>query len=179
MTGQRLSNTRAMSISRTDITRNRIGRKFWFPIGCVALLFGFFLVLTPSFHDKYFGVAKYEATAVSSLRKIHELENAYAAAHPDKGFACQLNQLRPAENTSSVYGNPMNLVAGEWIGYKFEIVGCTPEKNGVSAHYQVTAVPLRPWATGVRAFCTDQSGSVYYDHNGSASECLAIKQLLP
>jgi hypothetical protein len=168
-----------MSTSRSDLTRNRIGRKFWIPIGSLALLFGFFLVLTPSFHDRYFGVAKNEATAVGSLRKIQELENAYATAHPDNGFACQLKQLRPTENMRDVYGNPMNLLAGEWVGYKFEVVGCIPEKNGVVAHYQVTAVPLRPWASGVRAFCTDQSGNVFYDHNGSATECLAARQLLP
>jgi len=168
-----------MSTSPSDLKRSRIGRKFWIPICCLALLFAFFLVLTPSFHDKYFGVATNEATAVGSLRKIYELENAYATAHPDNGFACQLKQLRPTDNMPDVYRNPMNLLTGEWIGYKFEIVGCTQEQNGVFAHYQVTAVPLRPWASGVRAFCTDQSGNIFYDHTGSASQCLAARQLLP
>jgi hypothetical protein len=167
-----------MSTSRSDLGWRRIGRKFWIPVGCLALVFAFFLLSLPSFHDKYFGVAKNEATAVGSLRKIYELQTAYASGHPDDGFACQLKQLRPKENTPDIYGNPMNLLTGEWIGYKFEIVGCIQEKNGVFAHYQVTAVPLRPWSSGVRAFCTDQSGDIFYDRTGSASECLAARHLL-
>jgi len=168
-----------MNTSRTDLRRRRIGWKFWIPICFLVLLFALLVVLTPSFHDKYFGVAKNEATAVGSLRKIYELENAYAAAHSENGFACQLKQLRPIETMPGVYGNPMNLVTGEWVGYRFEIVGCIPEKNGVVAHYQVTAVPLRPSASGVRAFCTDQTGNVFYDLAGSATECMAAKQPLP
>jgi type IV pilus assembly protein PilA len=165
-----------MSTSRSEITGNRIGRKLWIPIGCLALIFAFF-VLIPSFNDTT--VAKNEATAVGSIRKIQELENAFATAHPDKGFACQLKQLRPTENMPDVYDNSMNVLAGEWVGYKFEVAGCIPEKNGVVARYQVTAVPLSPLASGVRAFCADQSGNVFYDHNGSATECMAARQLLP
>ena len=160
-------------------SRIKHGWKVWIAIGGLVLLVAFLVVLSPAFHDTYFGVAKNESTAVASLRKIHDLENEYATAHPDNGFSCQLKQLRPTENTADVYGKHMNLAVGEWVGYKFEIVGCTPEKNGVLTHYQVTAIPLRPWASGVRAFCTDQSGSVYFDLNGSASECMTTKQLLP
>jgi predicted aspartyl protease/Tfp pilus assembly protein PilF len=130
-------------------------------------------------HDRDVRLVKNEAIAVGSLRKIYELENAYASAHPDNGFACQLKQLWPTKNMPDVDGNPMNLLAGKWAGYKFEIVGCIPEKNGVFAHYQVTAVPLSRMESGVQAFCTDQSGNVFYDLNGSASECLAVRLLLP
>jgi len=166
-----------MSTSRSDLRGRRIGWKFWILIGCLALLFAFFLLSFTSFHDKYFGVAKNEATAVASLRKIYELENAYAAEHRDDGFACQLSQLRSKEKMPDA--NPMNLLTGEWIGYKFEIVGCIQEKNGVFAHYQATAVPRRLGSSGVRAFCTDQSGDIFYDHTGSAAECLAARHLLP
>ena len=122
---------------------------------------------------------KNAAIAVGSLRQIYKLENAYASAHPDKGFACQLKQLWPTKNIPDVDGNPMNFRAGKWAGYKFEIVGCTAEKNGGFAHYQVTAVPLTRMESGVQAFCTDQSGKVFSDLNGSASECLAVRLLLP
>jgi hypothetical protein len=166
-----------MSTFRSGLGQRRIGRKFWIPVGCLALVFAFSLFSLPSFHDKYFGVAKNEATAVGGLRKIYELENEYAAAHRDYGFACQLSQLRPKENMLDA--RPMNLLTGEWVGYKYEIVACAQEKNGVFARYQVTAVPLRPWSSGVRAFCTDQSGDIFYDHTGSASECLATRHLLP
>lgn len=166
-----------MSAPRTDLERIRTMRTFWIPLCCLVVIFAFLLFLTPSFHDT--GIAKNEATAVGSLRKIYELENAYAAAHLDNGFACQLKQLRPKDNLPEMYGNTMNFLAGEWVGYKFEIVGCLPQMKGVFDRYEVTAVPLRPSASGVRAFCTDQSGNVYYDLNGSASECLAARRLLP
>ena len=155
--------------------RSRHGWKLWMGIAGLVLLVAF--LAPPVFHDT--GIAKNESTAVGSLRKINELENEYAASHPDSGFSCQLEQLRPTEDEADVYGNPMKLSTGKWAGYKFEIVGCAPEKNGVSTRYQVTAAPLRPWASGVRAFCTDQSGKLYYDHNGLAAECLTSKQLLP
>jgi hypothetical protein len=102
----------------------------------------------------------------------------YAAAHPDLGYACQLKQLQPTENTPPEvsYATPINFQVGESAGYKFEIVGCAPDKDGVLTHYQVTAVPLKPGLSGVQAFCTDESGSVFYDLNGSASECLAAKR---
>jgi hypothetical protein len=168
-----------MSTPRTDLIRSRLRRTFWIPLCFLAVLFAFFLVLSPPFHDKYFGVAKYESAAVGSLRNIYELENVYATAHPDEGFACQLKQLQLTDDKPGADGHRMNLLTSEWFGYKFDLVGCTQEKNGVFSHYQVTAVPVKPGATGVRAFCTDQSGNIFFDHTGSGSECLAARQLLP
>jgi type IV pilus assembly protein PilA len=166
-----------MGTPRTDLLSSRLRRTFWIPLCFLAVIFVLFLFLTPTFHDT--GIAKNEATAAGSLRKIYELENAYSAAHPDNGFACQLKQLQRKEDLPEMYGNFMNLLAGEWVGYKFEIVGCLPQANGVFGRYQVTAVPITPSVTGVRAFCTDQSGNVFYDPNGSASECLAARRPLP
>jgi hypothetical protein len=189
-----------MSTFRSDLTRNETGRWFWVLITCLALLLAFVFVRTPSFYDKssgvpqneadgvpssydkYFRVPQNESNAVFSLHKLHVLENAYATAHPDIGYACQLMQLQPTEKESGpfvAYGISVELRSGEGSGYKFEIVGCTPEKNGVVAHYQVTAVPLKPRVNGVQAFCTDESGSVFYDLNGSSTECMADRRLLP
>jgi hypothetical protein len=167
-----------MRTSPNDLMQGKKGRKSWIPIACLALLFVIAVVLSPTFHDTYFGVAKNESTAVASLRKIYELENAYSAGHPENGFACQLKQLQPAAGMPSLYGNPMNFLTKEWVGYKFDIVSCIPDKNGVFAQYQITAAPLRAGISGVRAFCTDQSGNVFYDSNGSASECLSARRLL-
>jgi hypothetical protein len=160
----------------SDHLTNRLRRTLWIPLCFLAGIVCIFLFL--SFHDKYFGVAKYESAAVSSLRKIHELESLHATAHLDKGFACQLKQLQSVEEKPTIYGNRMNLLTGEWFGYKFEIVGCTEDKNGVFSRYQVTAVPTKTGVTGVRAFCTDESGDLFYDLNGSATQCLAARQLL-
>jgi hypothetical protein len=166
-----------MSTPLTDL-RSRLGRTLWIPLCFLAVIFAIFVVLSPAFHDKYFGVAKYESAAVGNLRNIYKVENVYATEHPDKGFACQLKQLQLPEDKAEIHGR-MNLLTGEWFGYKFEIVGCTQEKSGIVSHYQVTAVPVKPGATGVRAFCSDQSGNVFYDYTGSGSECLAVRELLP
>ena len=70
--------------------------KLWTKIS-LAFIFVFAAVLvvfTQSFHDKYFGMAKNEATALSTLKKINTLESQYAATHPTKGFACELSPLQ-------------------------------------------------------------------------------------
>ena len=60
--------------------------KFWTKLLTgLLLLFPVLIFFTPGFHDKYFGMSKYEADAVDSLYKINSLENRYAALHPDKG----------------------------------------------------------------------------------------------
>jgi hypothetical protein len=90
-----------------------------------------------------------------------------------------LNQLQSTLDRSDVYGARMNLLKGKWSGYRFEIRGCTRGNDGRFSHYQVSAIPITPGVTGVRAFCTDDSGNVFYDLNGSAIQCLAAKQPLP
>ena len=146
----------------------------------LLLLFVVLLVSSPIFHDSYFGVGKNEATAVGSLRKIHTLEIQYSGAHPGKGFACQLPLLGPTEKKISGEYNPTEaLLAGEWSGYKFAVIGCVAQANGIVTHYQLIAVPAKTGASGIRAFCTDQSGELFYDPDGSPSKCLALRQPLP
>lgn len=154
--------------------------KFWTKllIG-LLLLFAVLVFLSPSFHDKYFGVAKYEADAVGSLAKINSLEKQYAASHPDKGFACELVVLRPQESGTDTSGQVSGLLNGQRGGYKFAFAACTPETNGIVTQYQIFAVPVRPGVTGIRAFCTDRTGKLFYDLNGSASECLALRREIP
>jgi hypothetical protein len=52
------------------------------------------------------------------------------------------------------------------------------DATGIVTHHALTAGPLKPQETGVRAFCTDQSGVVLYDLNGSAFQCIALRQNL-
>jgi hypothetical protein len=158
---------------------NTKGRKLWVKLLIVFIaLFAILMVLSPSFHDKYFGVAKNESAAVGSLRKLNTLESQYAAAHPNKGFACELPLLRLSEKTDG-YDPIAALLAGGWSGYRFAIVGCAPDANGIVTHYGVTAVPTSPGRTGIRAFCTDQSGQLFYDNEASASQCMTARQGLP
>lgn len=145
----------------------------------LLLLFVVLMFVSPWFNDKYFGMAKYEADAVSSLAKINSLENQYAASHPEKGFACELAVLRPQESEPTQSEQVSGLLSGQRSGYKFAFAGCTAEANGIVTHYQLFAIPIRPSGTGIRAFCTDQTGKLFYDLNGSPSECLASRREIP
>jgi hypothetical protein len=146
----------------------------------LLLLFALLIIFILAFHDKYFGVSKYEADAVDSLGKINSLENQYAAIHPDKGFACELTVFRPPQESGT---NASDQISGalsvQQNGYEFALVGCTPEASGIVTHYQIVAVPIRPGGTGIRAFCTDQTGKLFYDLGGSPSECLASRREIP
>ena len=142
-----------------------------------AFLLSFLLVFafSPHFHDSHAGVRQNESAAVGSLRKIHDLESKYAAAHPNEGFACQLQRLRPVEDVTTDYDPTKSLLSGEWSGYKFVLAGCTPTEKGIVIRFQITAVPIARGLTGVRAFCTDESGTLFYADNGSATECLSAR----
>jgi len=133
---------------------------------------------SPWWHDKYFGVAGNESAAVSVLRNVNALERRRAATHDDKGFTCVMKQLRETQLTSDAYDSSAALLTGQSRGYRFALVGCAPEANGIVTHYQATAVPVNPYGTGVRAFCTDESSQLFYDNEASASQCLALRQVL-
>ena len=141
-----------------------------------VLLFGLvgFIVLIPSRTDFHNGPRQNESAAIGSLRTLNTLEAQYAAKHPEKGFACDLSQLKPAGKTISAYDPTETLLTGVWSGYKFEIVSCEPDSHGVASRYRATAVPLRRVETGIRAFCSDESGRVFYDPDGSAANCLSM-----
>lgn len=140
-----------------------------------VLSFLLVIAFSPHFHDSHAGVRQNESAAVGSLRKIHDLQSKYAAAHPTEGFACQLQRLRPAEDTTTAYDPSTALLSGERSGYKFILVGCTLAENGIVIRYQITAVPIARGSTGMRAFCTDESGKLFYEENGSATECLSSR----
>src|SRR5258708_11775916 len=111
-----------MNTSPSGLKRRKsTGWKLW-TIRTIASIFLFavgLLVFSPSFHDTYFGVAKYESAAVGSLQKINKLQRQYAASHADKGFACELPLLRPTEPMSDAYDPTAALLSGEWSGFKF------------------------------------------------------------
>jgi hypothetical protein len=153
-------------------------RNFWIAIIAVvvALFLGF--VVFPWWYDMYYGAASNETAAVLSLRKIDALETLYAAAHADKGFACDFSLLRATEQASDPK-DATEALSGDFHGYAFTLSGCTPQVNRIATHYQVTAVPTKPGSTGVHAFCTDQTSQLFYDEEGSPSQCLDARRLVP
>jgi type IV pilus assembly protein PilA len=152
-------------------------RKAWPPV--VALILTIVVVLfinTPSFTDSHNGPRQNESAAVGSLRKINALERQHALRHATNGFACELSQLRSTDKANDQYDAIDAPLNGEWSGYKFILATCVAETSGIISHYQAVAIPVDPGKTGVRAFCTDESGELFYDPDGSASGCLSTRR---
>jgi hypothetical protein len=116
-----------------------------------------------------------EAAAVATLHHIHELQAQYAIANPTRGFSCFLDLLEersggemivqafPSSNERSGYGFAVATTVGCYVKSPLRL-------------YQITAVPLAPGKTGVRAFCSDQEGVIWYDDDGSANKCLSARE---
>jgi hypothetical protein len=117
-----------------------------------------------------------EATAVGNLRKLTTLQNSYSRSHPEKGFACQLSLLKSSSPSGGDYDPEEFLLLDTYAGYKIALDGCEPGPKGLVTHYRAIAVPDRPGKSGVRAFCTDQTGALWYDASGSADNCVAKRQ---
>lgn len=119
-----------------------------------------------------------EVSAVGHLRTITTLQSDYAAAHPAQGFACHLPLLKPAASSADDVYTDSFLSSGDHLGYRFALSACQPGQDRVVRRYRVTAVPAEPGKSGVRAFCTDQTGALWYDAKGSAENCLAARRAI-
>ena len=120
-----------------------------------------------------------EAVTVGNLRTINTLQNDYAFAHPGQGFSCELSRLKGAETANNQgYDRQGFLVSGAQSGYSFAVIRCVADSRGATARYVVTAVPLEPNKSGFRAFCTDESGAIWFDSAGSAENCVANRRPL-
>ena len=144
---------------------------------CGGILVFVAAAIIPGLDDRHSRQRANEAAAVATLRTVTTLQRKYAAAHPEKGFACELPRLRPPEQAQDADYNPLGfLITRTHSGYKFALVNCHSEANGEIAHYQATAVPAVRGATGFKAFCTDDSGLLWYDAAGSATDCLTSRR---
>jgi hypothetical protein len=106
----------------------------------------------------------YVDSAIGSMRTLVAAETRFAKAHPSLGYTCMLSELPPDPLIASPARN------GQRNGYLFEITGCR-ENSGQEPNpgYTLTARPLHK---GIPAFCTDQSGILRSDENGSVEKCL-------
>jgi type II secretory pathway pseudopilin PulG len=118
-------------------------------------------------------MAANEAAAVNSLRVINAAEITYAATRPDFGFACTLTALASGASQTATPMDPA-LASGAKKGYLFSIFGC----SGVPAtSYVVVAQPAMPNKTGVRVFCSDQTGIVRFTPD-SRLGCTTLSRLV-
>jgi hypothetical protein len=106
----------------------------------------------------------YVDSAIYRMRVLAAAEAQFAKTHPELGYTCSFSQLPPSDET-------LRRVAKNRTdnGYAFEIVGC--QAQGVAkpnATYYLTARPLH---SGQPAYCSDQSGILKADYNGSVERC--------
>ena len=115
-----------------------------------------------------------ESAAASAIRTINTAEVNYGAAYPARGFTCRLSTLggggtqeQPSPEHAMLIDD--ELAAGKGSEYIFAISGCdTPP----ASRYRATAVPADA-ASGMRAFCSDESGVLRYAADGKAASCLS------
>jgi hypothetical protein len=118
-------------------------------------------------------MAANESSAVAEVRQLVASEVTYSTDHPQEGFTCSLPALEKAGLPSGALAN------GQKTGYAFELTGCAPgAEGGINTKYQIVAYPIRLNQTGVRAFCSDESGVVKVDARGSAEKCLQSGEVL-
>jgi hypothetical protein len=151
-----------------------VWRRVLLVCGSVAVLYLIAAIVIPVQDGPYRRQHANEAVAVGILRRTNDLERRYAEAHPSEGFVCELPKLSSVAEQSDRFVTS----AGHYAGYIFSITDCTASSNGKVTQYEFVAVPFEPGKSGFRAFCTNDSGTIWSDKNGSAGACMANKVLL-
>jgi hypothetical protein len=142
-------------------------RRAWFTVRTVILGLGAIAIVW--FIVQYFVRLRalgYVDSAIGTMRALAADENKFAGAHPGWGYTCEL---------ADITADP-TIARGRKNEYVFEISGCRGKaESGPNTSYQMTARPLRP---GMPAFCSDQSGIVKADYDGSSANCVKAGQPL-
>ena len=154
------------------------GSRRWVPFSLIGLCTLFVWICIPVMDGPNSRLAAREAASVGTLRSIVKLQSSYAVTHPTTGFACELPSLASEAVKVDYFAQDEFLMSGERVGYKFAIADCRTSLSGVVIHYQVTAVPREPGKSGIRAFCTDEFGQLWYDSDGSSVNCLVSRRQL-
>ena len=119
-------------------------------------------------------IAANESSAVAAIRTLNTAEISYQSEYPKVGFACNLPALgghgpsAPSADHAQLIDE--RLASGWKNGYGFEIRNCIYDAVDGNK-YQVVAYPTVRNQTGVRIFCSDESGVIKVGE--SAEECLA------
>jgi hypothetical protein len=122
-------------------------------------------------------IAANESSAVHSVRQIHAAEVTYYLANPGTGYTCTLSDLAGNARSSSMSIAKARLIddglaSGTKAGYQFVVQNCVRPEQG-EGKYQVVAYPVSRNQSGVRAFCSDETGVIKFDAGGSPDDCLA------
>jgi hypothetical protein len=101
----------------------------------------------------------------------------YGATFPELGFACRVGDLggegEPTPGSAGLID--AGLSSGRLDGYIFSIEVCSG--SPVDA-FSISAVPEDP-QSGLRAFCSDESGIIRFSDDGSGNTCLSSGDPVP
>ena len=122
-------------------------------------------------------IAANESSAVGSIRTINTAQITYASTYTAVGYTCSLMDLDGGEPYTEKSAGLIDgvLASGQRSGYRFTLSNCSG--SPVEA-YQVVAEPVAVGQSGVRAFCSDQTGVIRFTSDGSGATCLDSGQPL-
>jgi type IV pilus assembly protein PilA len=110
-------------------------------------------------------MAANEASAAGAVRNLNAAEVRYANDHKEAGYACSLRDL---ENAGLI---DESLASGTRYGYRFQVEGCSGRTGGPMTQYEISAFPVRFNQSGIRQFCSDESG-VIKSSRSSRQDCM-------
>jgi type IV pilus assembly protein PilA len=110
-------------------------------------------------------IAANEASAAGGVRTLNVAEVSYAQSHAASGFTCSLTDLHDAGLIDE------KLTSATRYGYRFRIDGCGGRTGGPVTQYQISAFPVKFNQSGVRQFCSDESGVIKSSKN-SRQDCM-------
>lgn len=102
-------------------------------------------------------------SAISTLRILVDEESHFAESHPDLGYTCAISDFGSSKMLRDL------AKSGRRNGYAFELNCPEGNRTGPRLAFQVTARPLH---SELSAYCSDQSGILRYDEQGSTAKCL-------
>jgi hypothetical protein len=144
-----------------------IKRKPWFTVrsvvlGLGAIAIGWFVVrYLVGLHT-----LGYVDSAIVTMRALVVDENKFAETHPSLGYTRTLRDISTDPTVASGAKNE----------YTFEIRDCRAKAvGGPNTSYRVIA---RPWRSEMPAFCSDETGILKADYDGSAVNCMKSGQPL-
>src|SRR5579872_2020788 len=110
-----------------------------------------------------------EASAVADLRDLNIAEETYNAEYPTTGYTCTLSYLAGSGTPSATNAGILDtaIATGIKSGYSFNVSSCVAPAGPV-VYYSTDTAPIQKGTTGIRYFCSDQTGRITY---GSTYPC--------
>lgn len=119
-------------------------------------------------------IAANEAAAVYAVRSITTAQMTYKITYPEVGYASSIGVMGPTNTPSSslagLLSSDIALAPNQKNGYTYS-------STGTMQTFSVGATPVNPGTSGVRSFCTDTPGVIFFSLPGEACDPASSKAL--